>query len=77
MQSLLRPPAQPVGNYVLVENVWLEAGPLPLLDDCTAVGVEPVRPKFVSTPSIAAHLRNLARAVLMRRYPVLLQVLPP
>lgn len=29
---------------------------------------------FVLTPAVQGHLRNLARAVLLRRYPILLQV---
>lgn len=29
---------------------------------------------FVLTPTVQGHLRNLARAVLLRRYPILLQV---
>lgn len=29
---------------------------------------------YVQTASVTAHLRNLARAVLMRRHPILLQV---
>ncbi|CAI5953539.1 unnamed protein product, partial [Closterium sp. NIES-65] len=29
--------------------------------------------EFVSTPSVRAHLKNLARAVLVRKYPILLQ----
>ena len=29
--------------------------------------------RFVKTPSVERHLRNLARAVLLRRHPILLQ----
>jgi hypothetical protein len=31
---------------------------------------------FVLTPAVEDHLRNLARAVLLRRYPILLQARP-
>jgi midasin len=62
------PTRPPGGAHVLFEHFWVEAGPLPVPD-----GAEGGRPGFVLTPSVAAHLRNLARAALIRRYPVLLQ----
>jgi hypothetical protein len=68
-----RIPNQPEGGqHVLFEHFWVEAGPLPLLDpnDSLAGG------RFVMTPSVSMHLRNLARAVLCR-YPILLQVIDP
>jgi midasin len=67
------PPAPAAGDtHVLFEHFWLERGPLPLPemgrdDDGSAR-------KFVATPSVRRHLANLARAVLLRKHPILLQV---
>lgn len=69
MQVLRRAPQAPKGPpQVLFDTYWVEAGGLPLPDDEVTPG------GFVITPSVMAHLRNLARAVLLRRYPILLQV---
>lgn len=66
-QGLLRAPPAPPGNtHVLFDHFWVRKGPLTVdqgNDD-----------SFVVTPSIAGHLRNLARAVQLHRHPVLLQV---
>ena len=35
--------------------------------------VEPAR-KYIQTPSIKAHLNNLARIIISKKYPILLQV---
>jgi len=68
-QAMQRVPTRPPGGaHVLFEHFWVEAGPLPVPD-----GAEGGPPGFVITPSVAAHLRNLARAALIRRYPILLQ----
>jgi len=63
------PTRPPGGAHVLFEHFWVEAGPLPVPD-----GAEGGPPGFVITPSVAAHLRNLARAALIRRYPILLHM---
>ena len=66
LQAFLRAPAAPSGPpHLLFEHFWVEAGP-------NAVPEGP-SPGFVVTPSIAAYLRSLARAVLLKRYPILLQ----
>ena len=65
----MRAPAQPAGGrHVLFDHFWVEAGDQPLPDQDAAAK------SFVVTPSVQAHLRSLARAALIRRYPVLLQV---
>ena len=66
-QAVLRPVAQPGGGrHVLFEHFWVEVGDLPLPEPSSA-------PQFVMTPSVRGHLRNLARAVLVRRFPIVLQ----
>lgn len=67
---MMRTPTRPAaGSHVLFEHFWVEAGPLPVLEE----DGEGSGRGFVMTPSVEAHLRNLARAALIRRYPVLLQ----
>ena len=51
---------------MLFEHFWVEVGDLPLPEPSSA-------PQFVMTPSVRGHLRSLARAVLVRRFPILLQ----
>ncbi|KAJ2777768.1 AAA ATPase midasin, partial [Coemansia interrupta] len=58
------PPPPPQGDCVLVEGFWLRRGPEP-----SAAEEAP----FIATPSVAAKLRGLARAVMCARYPVLIQ----
>ena len=71
---MMRTPTRPAaGSHVLFEHFWVEAGPLPVPEEDDQ---GPGR-GFVMTPSVAAHLRNLARAALIRRYPVLLQARRP
>jgi hypothetical protein len=57
---------------VLFEQFWLERGPLALpalgRDDDGACR------RFVLTPSVRGQLHNLARCILARRHPILLQV---
>ena len=51
---------------MLFEHFWVETGAQPLPEPTD-------RPHFVMTPSVRGHLRNLARAALVRRFPILLQ----
>lgn len=71
-QSLMRPPACPGDSFVLFEQFWLERGPLPL----PALGRadDGASRRFVLTPSVRGQLHNLARCILARRHPILLQV---
>ena len=63
------PPGQP-GQHVLFEQYWVETGAVALPD--------PEAPdEFVPTPSVRRHLSTLARAVLLRKHPILLQVRCP
>ncbi len=67
-QGMLRAPPAPRGNtHVLFDHFWVQKGPLTVDQDLTN--------SFVVTPSIAHHLRNLARAVQLHKHPILLQVL--
>lgn len=69
MQSLMRaPPQPPSASCVLFDHFWVEAG-----SDYGGDGAKSAKDDFVITPSVLDHLRNLARAVLLRRYPILLQ----
>lgn len=71
LQSLMRAPPCPGERFVLFEQFWLERGPLALpelgTDDDGAAR------RFVQTPSVRGQLANLARCVLARRHPILLQ----
>jgi len=72
-KTLARAPPAPAGEtHVLFESFWLERGPLAL----PAGGKEDDggSRRFVLTPSVRTHLANLARAALVRRHPILLQV---
>lgn len=60
-------------EFIKVENFWLKAGPEPVDDMCAAQGPDR-RVRFVLVKSVRRHIRSLARAILARRYPVLLQV---
>ncbi|KAK9809153.1 hypothetical protein WJX72_010301 [[Myrmecia] bisecta] len=72
IKGLMRAPAEPPGGrHVLFEHFWVELGCLPLPQEGATSGVG--GGQFVMTPSVMQHLRNLARAVLLRRYPILLQ----
>jgi len=86
LSTLMRaPPAPTVGDFVRFEHFWLEAGPLPRpeaeegggADGAAAAAAGGGGTRFVQTPTVRRHLANLARAVMMRRYPVLLQVMHP
>lgn len=52
------------GKFVLVDCFWLEKGPIDI-----AVKED----EFILTPSVQTNLTNLARGVLARNYPVLIQ----
>lgn len=54
-------------THVLFEQYWVKAGPRPLPE-------ADAPDDFVVTPSVRRHLATLARAVLLRRHPILLQV---
>ncbi|XJO73933.1 hypothetical protein BDV3_004832 [Batrachochytrium dendrobatidis] len=51
--------------YILIDCFWIEKGPLDIPSDLDSL--------FVLTPSVKANLVNLSRAVLSRKYPVLIQ----
>ena len=51
--------------FTLVDCFWIEKSDLPIPEDLNT--------QFVLTPSVEANLRNLGRAVLSRKYPVLIQ----
>ncbi|GAB4814206.1 hypothetical protein N2152v2_001252 [Parachlorella kessleri] len=71
LKALMRaPPAPPGPSHVLFDHFWVETGPAPLPDSKESDGKGG---SFVLTPAVTHHLRNLARAVLLRRYPILLQ----
>ena len=66
LQAMKHPPNAPQGDsHVLLEHFWVEAGELPRIN--------PEEGKYVVTPTVRGHLSNLARAVLLRRHPILLQ----
>lgn len=68
----MRPPPCPGSDsHVLFEQFWLERGPLPLPAGGSADDGGSRR--FVLTPSVRQQLHNLARCVLARRHPILLQ----
>lgn len=72
LKTLMRAPPQPAGpGSVLFDHFWVEVGgeALPEGKDETSGNLG----TFVLTDSVTQHLRNLARAVLLRRYPILLQ----
>ncbi|KAI8927583.1 hypothetical protein BC831DRAFT_533163 [Entophlyctis helioformis] len=52
-------------NFTLVNCFWIENGPLPIPADLAST--------FVLTASVKTNLANLGRAVLSRKYPVLIQ----
>jgi midasin len=51
-------------NFELVSSFWIEKGP---------IACDPLDSHFVLTPSVTANLANLARGVVSRKYPVLIQ----
>ncbi|GMH33343.1 hypothetical protein BSKO_01177 [Bryopsis sp. KO-2023] len=71
-KGLFRPPAEPQGGrHVLFEQFWVEVGNEELQSsDAT---LDSGGSKFILTDSIRGNLKNLARAVVLRRFPILLQ----
>lgn len=63
-------PAAPSESCVLFDHYWVEVGDTPVAESREDDGKGGV---FVATPTVMQHLRNLARAVLLRKYPILLQ----
>ncbi|KAL2649174.1 hypothetical protein R1flu_017302 [Riccia fluitans] len=68
LKSILKVPSQPSTQHVLFEHFWVERGEFELSGDSADFCQ-----RYVLTPSIREHLKNLARAVFVRKYPVLLQ----
>jgi midasin len=69
----MRPPPCPGDGFVLFEQFWLERGPLPLPPGGADGDGSAAGRRFVLTPSVKLQLHNLARCVLARRHPILLQ----
>lgn len=64
LQSILRiSPACPSSQHVKFDEFWVEGGDEALRNDGS----------FIITPTVMGHLKNLARAVLLKKYPILLQ----
>jgi hypothetical protein len=57
------PQEPPGGNHVRVQHFWIEKGELEPDTDA----------RYILTRTISKHLKNLARIVVTRRYPALLQ----
>jgi len=60
-------PTPPGPQFTLFDQYWVEIGPEEEKTDNLQEGA------FILTPTVTNHLRNLARAVLLRKYPILLQ----
>ncbi|EFJ21629.1 hypothetical protein SELMODRAFT_166, partial [Selaginella moellendorffii] len=67
-KSLMKAPAQPSPDHILFEQFWVQRGCESQTDADTAFCK-----RYVLTKSIKEHLKNIARAVFIRKYPVLLQ----
>lgn len=64
LQSLINStPVAPSPDHILFDHYWVEMGSELVQSMDT----------FIITPAVQRHLRNLARAVLLRKYPILLQ----
>jgi midasin (ATPase involved in ribosome maturation) len=63
LKQLLRLPKSPGAEWTAFESFWLQNGPEKPAD----------MPQYILTESIKRHLNNLARIVVSRRHPVLLQ----
>jgi midasin len=74
-----KPPHRPGGrgasnnDFVLLGPYWVPAGPLPPVDDA-AVDKVTNRKKFVKTKTVTINLLKLGRAIVIGKYPILLQV---
>jgi len=63
LSQLLRTPKCPGSNYVLFQHYWIETGDF-----------DPIEPKdYILTDTISKNLTNIARILLARKYPILLQ----
>eukprot|EP00798_Chlamydomonas_sp_ICE-L_P024873 gene24873-10534_t len=75
VKTLVRTPPQPPSTgesqHVLFEHFWLELGPVALPEG--GRDVDSGGRQFIQTASVRQHLGNIARAVLTRKHPVLLQ----
>lgn len=56
-------PKAPSPQHILFDHYWVEGGDLEPSEGET----------FITTPTVRVNLRNLARAVLLKKYPILLQ----
>lgn len=56
-------PESPSPNHILFGQFWIQGGS----------NINEKKEKFITTPTVQLHLKNLARAVLLRKYPILLQ----
>ncbi len=56
-------PEMPSPRHILFDHYWVEGGDLEPSEGET----------FIATPTVRVNLRNLARAVLLKKYPILLQ----
>ncbi|KAI5058508.1 hypothetical protein GOP47_0026678 [Adiantum capillus-veneris] len=65
---LARGPGQPSDNHIEFEHFWLERGNF----NPSVSSLEFTR-RYVLTKTIKEHLKNVAKAVFIRKYPVLLQ----
>ena len=73
LQAVLKTPAHPPpneGHCVLFDHFWVQIGDAPV---ATSKDIDGKGGVFVTTPTITRHLRNLARAILLFKYPILLQ----
>ncbi|KAL3690583.1 hypothetical protein R1sor_016892 [Riccia sorocarpa] len=68
LKSILKVPSQPSSQHLLFEQFWIERGDIEQSGD----SIDFCR-RYVLTPSIREHLKNLSRAVFLRKNPVLLQ----
>lgn len=60
--------AKPGPNYKWILNFWIEMGDFEYTND-----EEGAQNEYVITKSVEHHLQNIARAVLIKKYPILLQ----
>jgi midasin len=64
-------PTRPGEDWLLIASFWLQKGPLPILEN----------EGYIITPTVESRLKQIARAIVTRKYPVLLQgptsVTPP
>jgi midasin len=68
LNSLLKAPLCPSRDHVQFEQYWIEKG-----TSQVSKASDEFCKRYVLTKSIRGHLKNLARAVFIRRYSVLLQ----